>query len=394
LSGAHPPARRAAITASVAFLAILADRRAISLHSLSIAALVILILEPEVVVQPGFEMSFCATASLVALAEIWRRPKPEHAPSSRWDRVWRGARDWIVGLAVVSFVAGAATGPFTIQHFNRIANYGVLANLTADFVASAVLMPSLAISLLAQAVDAPPQVAGPALWLAGTAAKAVIALGHLFSSAPGASLTLSSAPEVALAISYLGIIFACLWQGRLRWIGVPMSAAVALWPRPAPPSAWIAADGDDAAVIVTGQEVVMKPGARQYATGLWAQRRGFIPPTDSAAAQTGVFDCNRKGCLPVGSGRPALAASWTRKPPSADRYSDLCAAADIVILRSDTAPDRPCGAGVVLTRRDFQRLGAAEVFAQGMGWRIVWSQPLRGRRPWSGGGEDSTGNAE
>ncbi len=31
LSGAHPPARRAAITASVAFIAILLDRRAISL---------------------------------------------------------------------------------------------------------------------------------------------------------------------------------------------------------------------------------------------------------------------------------------------------------------------------------------------------------------------------
>ena len=73
LSGAHPPARRAAITASVAFLAVLADRRAVSLHSLAVAALVILVMEPEVVIQPGFEMSFCATASLVALAEVWRR---------------------------------------------------------------------------------------------------------------------------------------------------------------------------------------------------------------------------------------------------------------------------------------------------------------------------------
>ena len=53
LSGAHPPARRAAITASVAFAAILLDRRAVSLHSLAIAALIILLIEPDVVVQPG-----------------------------------------------------------------------------------------------------------------------------------------------------------------------------------------------------------------------------------------------------------------------------------------------------------------------------------------------------
>ena len=44
LSGAHPPARRAAITASVVFLARLTDRRAVSLHALSIAALGVLAL--------------------------------------------------------------------------------------------------------------------------------------------------------------------------------------------------------------------------------------------------------------------------------------------------------------------------------------------------------------
>ena len=62
------------------FFAILVDRRAVSLHSLAVAALVILAIEPEVVVSPGFEMSFCATASLIALSEIWRRPIAPAAP--------------------------------------------------------------------------------------------------------------------------------------------------------------------------------------------------------------------------------------------------------------------------------------------------------------------------
>jgi competence protein ComEC len=56
LSGAHPPARRAAVTASVAFLAILLDRRAVSLHSLALAALIVLALQPVAVVEPGFQM--------------------------------------------------------------------------------------------------------------------------------------------------------------------------------------------------------------------------------------------------------------------------------------------------------------------------------------------------
>jgi competence protein ComEC len=385
LSGAHPPARRAAITASVAFLAILVDRRAVSLHSLAMAALLILLMEPEVVVQPGFEMSFCATASLVALAEVWRQ-RADAGAGLAWPlAMLRKLKDWLLAMAVVSFVAGAATGPFAIQHFNRVANYGVFANLTADFVASALLMPSLALTLLAQALGFSAALAAPVLWLAGISARAVIFLGHVFAIAPGAAMTLSSAPEIALAISYLGIVFACLWRGRLRWIGLPMSAAVALWPRPTPPLAWIAADGDDAAVVVAGQEIPMKPGVRGYATQLWAQRRGFTLPADPTAASRIVYDCNRKGCLPVGVARPAMASSWMRKAPGADRYADLCAGADIVILRSDFAPAGSCGRALVLTRTDFERGGAAEVFADNDGWRLAWSQPLRGHRPWTGG---------
>jgi competence protein ComEC len=110
LSGAHPPARRAAITASVAFFAILVDRRALSLHSLALAALIILLIEPDVVVQPGFEMSFCATASLIALSEIW--PHRSRSMALAWPlAALQKGRDWLVAMAMVSFVAGAATGP-------------------------------------------------------------------------------------------------------------------------------------------------------------------------------------------------------------------------------------------------------------------------------------------
>ena len=382
LSGAHPPARRAAITASVAFFAMLADRRAVSLHSLALAALIILLVEPDVVLAPGFEMSFCATASLVALAEVWR-----HAPRAAglpWPiATIQTVRDWGIAMIMVSFVAGAATGPFAIQHFNRVANYGVFANLTADFLASAVLMPSLALCLLAQAVGLSHAVA-PLYWLAGWAARGVVELGHIFSTAPGASITMASAPQIALAISYLGIVFACLWRGRLRWLGLPMAAAVAIWPRPAPPAAWIASDGGDAAVVTNGQMVALKPGTRAYATGLWAQRRNLIVPADPASAQRALFDCNRTACAPTPQAFPAIAAWWTRRVPKPERLAALCARADILILRATTPLPGACHDVLVLGRAAFDRGGAAEVFATpGGGWRLEWSQPIRGVRPWT-----------
>ncbi|HWF00612.1 MAG TPA: ComEC/Rec2 family competence protein [Caulobacteraceae bacterium] len=386
LSGAHAPARRAAITASVAFVAILLDRRAVSLHSLAVAAMIILAMEPDVVVQPGFEMSFCATASLVALAEVWR-----HAPASTglpWPlRLLQGGRDWLIALATVSLVAGAATGPFTIQHFNRVANYGVLANLTADFVASAILMPSLAICLLLQTLGIDGPIAVGALSIAGWAARTVISLGRFFSMAPGAALTVSSAPEIALAVSYLGIVFACLWRGWLRIGGIAAAFAVALWPRPPAPAAWIAADGGAAAVVREGEVVALRPGVRTYATGMWAQRRNLRLPADLAAGealQASLFDCDRASCAPKPGASPAIGGWWTRRKPKPGALADLCRGAEILVLRADVASPAACDGLTILRRGDFEAGGSAELFADGPGrWRLVWAQPIRGRRPWS-----------
>jgi competence protein ComEC len=382
LSGAHPPARRAAITASVAFIAILCDRRAISLHSLSIAALLILLLQPEVVVSPGFEMSFCATASLVALAEVWpMQPRPTGLP---WPlAALQRARDWSLAMLAVSVVAGTATGPFAIQHFNRVANYGVFANLSADFIASVVLMPAVAIAAVGELLGVSATLVQGPLWVAGGAARAIVSLAHLFANAPGAAFTVSSAPTLALAVSYVGIVFACLWRGRLRWIGVPMAAAVALWPRPAPPMAWIAADAADAAIVVHGQEIALKPDKRAYAIQTWAQRRGFTLPGDAAAAQAAAFDCDRKRCTPLKATEPALAAWWGRRPPKPDDFEALCAETEILVLRSATARPASCSNALVLTPHDFEVGGSAEVFRDPRGWRVNWAQTIRGQRPWT-----------
>src|SRR5690606_29541359 len=137
-------AERAAITAAVAFLAILADRQAISLHSLALAAIAVLLLQPEAVTEPGFQMSFAATAALVALAEIW--PRPVREIDVPWPiRLVQGAVAWTAASLAVSFVAGLATGPFAIQHFNRVSTWGLFANLAVAPISSFLMMPGLAL---------------------------------------------------------------------------------------------------------------------------------------------------------------------------------------------------------------------------------------------------------
>ena len=111
LSGWPPPAERSAVTAAVAFGAILVDRQAISLHALALAALVVLLLQPEAVTQPGFQMSFAATAALVALAEVW--PHPVREINTPWPiRILQGFWTWTLAGAAASFVAGHGDRPF------------------------------------------------------------------------------------------------------------------------------------------------------------------------------------------------------------------------------------------------------------------------------------------
>ena len=381
LSGAHPPARRAAITAGVAFLAILCGRRPVSMRSLAAAALVVLALQPVAVVEPGFQMSFSATAALIAMAELWpRRRERIEAP---WFIAWpQHLRDATLAMAAVSLVAGAATAPFALQHFNRMATYGLFANFAADLVASLVLMPALVVCGLGAALGA------PAGWLslpqavAGAAAGAILAIAHLFATLPGAVRTLPSAPGPALVVAFLGIVFACLWRGRLRWVAAPFSAAVLVWPRPAPPVAWAAADGDNAAVVEDGRAVVLKPAVRAFASAAWATRRGLLTPFDPQSEADLAFACDRSACAPKRGVEPALGAWWSRRIAPAGRLEALCTASDILIVRG-RAPQDACPTALVLTDADFARGGAAEIFAARDGWRVVWANSLRGERPWS-----------
>ncbi|HKP79113.1 MAG TPA: ComEC/Rec2 family competence protein, partial [Phenylobacterium sp.] len=257
LSGAPPPAERAAITAAVAFLAILVDRQAISLHALALAAMGVLLLQPEAVTEPGFQMSFAATAALVALAEIWPRPVKEIAVP--WPiRAVQGAATWTAASIAVSFVAGLATGPFAIQHFNRVSTWGLFANLAVAPISSFLLMPGLALGAALTPLGlgrAPLEVAGWSIGLMNRVAAWA-------AGAPASQIVVASAPDWVLPVSFLGLLFVCLWRGPLRWAGLPLALAILWAPRPPAPDVWISADGAAVAVREGRDAVLLRPDVK------------------------------------------------------------------------------------------------------------------------------------
>ncbi|CAN5523229.1 ComEC/Rec2 family competence protein [soil metagenome] len=377
ISGAPPPALRAAITATVAFAAILFDRQAITLHGLAIAALVILLVQPESAGAPGFQMSFAATAALVALAEAW--PKPVREISVPWPiRAFQGAMSWLAVSIGASLVAGLATGPFAMQHFNRVAVWGLPANLAVAPLSSFVIMPFLAIGAVLEVFG----LGGPFLAVAGWGIDAMLWIANSFASAGGAQRVVASGPPFTLALAFVGLMLLCLWRGRLRWLGAPLALAVALWPRPQAPDVWIAPDGATAAVRDGKAAVLLRPDARRFGAELWSRRRGLVVPTD--ATPSPLYACDRRACRPTARSPVPLALSWSKAAPDDDGLTALCAEAEIVVLRG-SAPITPpaCRDRVVLDATDFATGGAAELYRRNGDWWIVWAQPLRGVRPWT-----------
>jgi len=212
LSGWPNPAIRAAITASCAFWAMVFDRRAVSLHTLGMSALLILAVQPEAVTEPGFQMSFAATCALVALAENWPRPAREiQAP---WAiRLVQGAGTLFMASLMASLVAGLATGPFALQHFNRISTYGLATNLLVEPISTFVMLPALAIG----AVLAPFGLGTAPLHVAGDAIGAMNRIAEVAATAPLSQITVASAPSWTLAASFLGILFSA--SGRAAGAG-------------------------------------------------------------------------------------------------------------------------------------------------------------------------------
>ncbi|WP_425430370.1 ComEC/Rec2 family competence protein [Caulobacter mirabilis] len=374
ISGAPPPAERAAITGGVMFLAVLADRQAISLRALAVAALAILALQPEAAATPGFQMSFAATAALVALAEAWPQPVKE-IETPWWIRWPQAAVVWTGAALAASFVAGLATGPFAMHHFNRVASYGLIANLLVSPLSSFVIMPFLALGAALE----PLGLGGPFLAIAGWGIGMMTDIGAGVAGRPGATVTVPSAPAAALPIAFVGIMILCLWKGRLRWLGAPLAAAVLLWPRPPAPDVWIADDGAAVAVRHDDRAVLLRPDARRFAADLWSRRRGLVIDVEAEAARDALYACGRFDCMTRdGQG----VAAWAGKqPPKAAVLERLCAPGRLVVLRSP-APAAGCEGAFVLAAEDFTRGGSAELWRTGAGWKVRWANDLRGDRPW------------
>lgn len=224
ISGGSVPAQRAAIMAAVAFGAILADRPPISMRGLGLAAMLIVLVEPEAVVEPGFQMSFAATMALVAAYEALAHPNgPRGSPGPLIGGLQAFGRG-MTGAVATSAVAGAATELFAVQHFQRLTVYGLPVNLAAAPIIAFVVAPAA----VAAAVLAPFGLAEAPLWVMATALDLILAFAEAFAARPEAVQPIPPLAPAAFGFLCAALIMLCLWRGPLRWTALPLALAGAL----------------------------------------------------------------------------------------------------------------------------------------------------------------------
>jgi competence protein ComEC len=121
LSGAEVATQRSFIMTAIVLVAVMVDRSALTLRNLALAALGVMLLAPEAVVHPSFQMSFAATLALIAAYERGLPWAVAGADTSAGARIalWGGRE--IVALILASLVAGLATTPYAAYHFHRLA---------------------------------------------------------------------------------------------------------------------------------------------------------------------------------------------------------------------------------------------------------------------------------
>lgn len=211
-AGASPSVLRAAVMAAVVLVARESGRAGTAAAALGWAAALLLLADPSMVGDAGFQLSTLATAGLLAWASPLQAALGRHGVFARLPAV-------LVETLAVSFAAQAATLPVVLLAFGRLSLVAPLVNLAVVPIVAPV-MGLAALSLVGGwlVVAGLPMALGTIIALPGWAALTVlVAIVRVSARVPFASIGLEP-PASWVAAGLAGVLVAVLGTGRGRAI--------------------------------------------------------------------------------------------------------------------------------------------------------------------------------
>lgn len=366
LSGGNVATERAYVMAAVALCAVMLNRRAISLRAVAIAAMIVLVLRPEALLGPGFQMSFAATVALVAVFGWLRGGVLTAGP--RWLKP-------VVAVVISSAVAGLATAPVGAAHFNTVSHFGLLANLASVPLMGLLVVPAAVLAGLL----APFGLDWIGLWLMGLGLRWILAVADWVAGLDGARGYVPGPDPWVLPLIALGGLVVILWQGRGRFGGLAvMVLGVALWAGADRPAALIAEDGGIVGVMTAQGRALSKDRGAGFVARNWLENDGDGAGQEHAAARwQGDVSTARTRLAKVGHvelvhliGKRALAGFGP------------CTPQQVVVV--SITPEGPLGDCDVYDPERLRRTGAIALVRGKDGIRLRTARQIAGDRMWSG----------
>ncbi|SFK58225.1 ComEC/Rec2 family competence protein [Shimia haliotis] len=362
LSGGNVSTQRAFVMTAVMLVAILLDRRALSLRAVAVAATLVLLLRPESLLGPGFQMSFAATTALVAVFGALRDRQIGLGP--KWARP-------VSAVFLSSLVAGLATAPFAALHFNHLAHYGLPANLLSVPVMGTVVAPSAVMA----AVLAPLGLEAFPLWVMSKGLAWIQGVARFFSALDGARSFVVSPMGAVLPIQTLGAVWLVLWRNAARWIGAAVVClAVGLWARTERPDVLISQSGGLVGVALANGRALSKPKGDGFVARVWLENDGVKPDQESASRlwkkkgnPIRPTSVGKNGVLFHLSGKRALAAFTG------------CDANDILVMTQKSPRKWPCK---TFDREFLDQHGSVAISFEGDTAKITTAREVSGQRLW------------
>ena len=290
LTGMQVPTVRSCIAALLLLGGMALGRDAISLRLLAVAALALLIVRPESLVGPSFQLSFAAVAAIIALH------------STRFARRWFTRRDEgpfarVARSLLTTFATGLVVEltlfPLSLYHFHRAGLYGMGASLIALPLTTLVIMPLEAAALFLDIA----RLGAPAWWLCGKAIAVLLWISNTVGTASGAVTMLPSMPQWAFVAMVAGGVWLCVWHSRVRLFGLVPFAIGAVGAALTPtPDLLVTGDGMHLAVVANGKPVILRDRTGDFVQQLLAESSGYDGDPDFLS-DAPFADCSNDSCI-------------------------------------------------------------------------------------------------
>ncbi len=356
LTGSQVPTIRSCVASLMVLAALALGREAMTLRLVATGAVIVLLLWPESLAGPSFQLSFAAITAIVALHEHPRIKALFGAhEEGRGRRLMRG----IGSLLLTGIVVEAALMPIAVYHFHKAGIYGAVANIVAIPLTTFVIMPLEAAAL---ALDLG-GLGAPLWWLTERAIGVLLWLAHVVADAPGSVAAVPAMPDGAFAAMVAGGLWVALWRTRWRRLGLVPLAIGAGWALTTPaPDLLVTGDGRHVAVRTAAGLAILRERAGEYVRSTLAENGGLDGEPLLLQEQPGAR-CSRDLCLTdvVALGRTwRILAMRSVYPVPTDALIAACRGADIVV--SERGLPRACTPRwLKLDRRTLARTGGVAV---------------------------------